>query len=71
MGSAQVWLDNVTMSRTSFIAQKDEDRGSTGITSSGRRNFKSFEICTFNRYYFLNKENNYNIIADLFYNYGF
>jgi hypothetical protein len=57
--------------RPSYLLHKSEDRGSTGTASGGRGNFSSFEIGAFGRWYFLNKDNNYNIVSDISYNYGF
>jgi hypothetical protein len=57
--------------RPSYLLQKSEDRGSTGTASGGRGNFSSFEIGAFGRWYFLNKNNNYNLVSDISYNYGF
>jgi hypothetical protein len=56
--------------RPSYILQKSEDRGSTGIASGGKSHFSSFEIGGFSRWYFLNKDNNYNIVSDITCNYG-
>ena len=65
-------LDKLALGlRPSYLLQKSRDRGSTGIASGGRGNFSSFEIGAFGRWYFLNKENNYNIVSDISYNYGF
>ncbi|HLO80307.1 MAG TPA: hypothetical protein VK166_05095 [Chitinophagaceae bacterium] len=57
--------------RPSYLLKKSEDRGSTGTASGGRGNFSSFEIGAFGRWYFLKKDNNYNIVSDISYNYGF
>ena len=57
--------------RPSYVLQKSIDRGSTGIASGGNGNFSSIELGAFGRWYFLKKENNYNIVSDISYNYGF
>lgn len=65
-------LDKLALGfRPSYLLQKSEDRGSTGTASGGRGSFSSFELGAFGRRYLLNKENNYNIVGDISYNYGF
>jgi hypothetical protein len=56
--------------RPSYILQKYDDRGSTGIASGPTSHFNSFEIGAFSRWYFLNKDNSYNIVSDITCNYG-
>lgn len=57
--------------RPSYLLQKSEDRGSTGTASGGKGNFSSLEIGAFGRWYIFNKDNNYNIVTDISYSYGF
>ena len=57
--------------RPSYSQIKEEGVSSTGNISGGKGNFSSIEIGAFGRWYFLNKENNYNILSDISYNYGF
>lgn len=56
--------------RPSYLSQKQEDRGSTGIASGGKGNFNWLELGAFGRWYFLSKETNYNIVSDISYSYG-
>jgi hypothetical protein len=56
--------------RPSYLLQKQEDRGSTGPASGGKGNFSWLELGGFGRWYFLNKDNNYNIVSDISYHYG-
>ena len=56
--------------RPSYLLQKQEDRGSTGIASGGKGNFSWLELGAFGRYYLLNKNNNYNVVSDISYHYG-
>ena len=56
--------------RPSYLLQKQEDRGSTGIASGGIGNSSWLELGAFGRYYLLNKDNNYNIVSDISYHYG-
>ncbi len=54
----------------SYLLQKQEDRGSTGIASGGIGNFSWLELGAFGRYYLLKKDNGYNIVSDISYHYG-
>ncbi len=56
--------------RPSYLLQKQEDRGSTGIANGGKGNISWLELGAFGRYYLLNKDNNYNIVSDISYHYG-
>lgn len=56
--------------RPSYLLQKQEDWGSAGTASGGKGNFSSSELGAFGRWYFLNKETNYNIVSDISYHYG-
>lgn len=52
--------------RTSFSKYKEQVNGAGGLTS----NVSSFEFGPFARYYFLQSDKRYNILADMCYQYG-
>ena len=56
--------------RPTYLLQKSKDRGSTGSASGGQSSFSWLELGSFGRWYFLKKDNNYNIVFDISYHYG-
>ena len=56
--------------RPSFSWSKSEWVSSTGNIGGGRGNSSWLELGLFGRWYFLQKEKNYNIIGDVSYHYG-
>jgi hypothetical protein len=64
-------MDKIALGlRPSYRLQKSEDRGSTGPASGGKGNTSWVDLGAFGRYYFLKKDNNYNIVSEISYQYG-